>query len=138
MPAPTSNALNELATYAAGHGCGTVTAGPLPEDPDTCSSIRLYAGLPSMVAFGSAGIYRDQPLYQVLSRGPRNDRDGAYVQAKLLYDLLMGLNLPMKIPASTGPMYYTMSARQAPYELTQDDLGRYLFVFNIAVMKDPS
>lgn len=137
MP-PASSALNELATYAAANGCGTVTAGPLPEDPDTCSSIRLYAGLPSLVRFGANGIYRDQPLYQVLSRGPRDDRAAAYVQAKLLYDFLTAINTPMQIPAGTGPLYYTMSARQAPYELTADALGRFLFVFNIAVLKDPS
>ncbi len=129
--------LNELASYLASNGGGTVYVGDLPaEDPDTASALKIYGGLTSDVKFGNPGIYREWPAIQVVSRGAQRDQVSAYTQAKVVHDLLTNLNLPQVI---NGTRYYTLSVR-TPISaiLGKDERDRYLYSFNIMVQKDPS
>lgn len=127
--------IDELATYLSANGGGSVFAGPIPSEPDTASALLLYGGLKSLVKFGGPGIYREQPTFQVISRGPQDDQAAAYTQAKLVHDILTNLNLPLLIG---GVRYYTLTVRIPARLLQQDEQSRYIFVASMGVMKDPS
>ena len=99
MPA-TPLALTEIPTFLrTALGDSNVFGAGLPEVPDVATGVEIYAGSQVEVRFGQAGIWRERPRYQVVSRAAANDRATAYTRAHACAAALAAVSVPGVIVA---------------------------------------
>lgn len=105
--------------------------------PNTFLSFYETAGEPGAHSFSTAaGLAErvfDRPGLQVLSRS--TSYPTARTRAQIVYDLLDGV-ANKKMPTSTGILYLSISAVQAPFSLGRDENDRWLVSCNYRVERD--
>jgi len=132
--------LDELATHCAANGIGTpgfdLFYGILPPDPDVCTALFEYGGMPSEPNTGSGGTVNRLvfPRIQVLTRGIKDDYDGPRIRAEQVVTLFTAI-LNQNI---AGVRYLAVTPLQEPFPLRRDDNFRIETVCNYQVYKEPS
>ena len=105
--------------------------------PNTFTSLYETPGLEGALAFSTAANMAerlfDRPGLQVLCRS--TDYPTARARAQTIYNLLDGFN-GRGLPTSTGTVYLSISAVQAPFSLGRDDNERWLVATNYIVERD--
>jgi Bacteriophage minor capsid protein len=111
-----------------------ILKGSMPASPSRVLVVRPYGGPPSDLGFGVDGIQFEYPGLQMVSRGEPND----YVEP--LQRLERAYQAGAKVQARTlsGTYHLLWSPQQPPFPLDKDENGRFIFVCNFIVQKEPS
>lgn len=114
----------DLAPFVASATGAPVTAGVMPDSPDTAVLLSQYAG--------------DSPLYPTKVERPglqARIRGPAYAATEALaYSVYDALNSVVEQDIG-GTHYLAIDARQAPMYLGRDTKDRHEFVVNFSVMR---
>jgi hypothetical protein len=129
--------LDELALYLQTQGLGTVGTtifkGTLPDQPDACTAVFEYAGLPSEKTFSPTpgAAVEEKPRVQIVCRGIKQDYQTPRTQADAIWKALDGLgNVTM-----SGTGYLWIEALQSPFLMRRDENERVYIAVNYQVMK---
>tara|TARA_B100000949_G_C14207411_1_gene418753 strand:+ start:676 stop:1074 length:399 start_codon:yes stop_codon:yes gene_type:complete len=127
----------EVTAYLVAKSVATAVGTDLFEDalpeatPDTAMAVVMTGGPPGEKEFGLAGIGREFPGIQVLSRAASYDTARANCQAA--YDALG------EVDAETlTSTFYEMVEPTSPFLLQVDQSGRAVYALNAQIIKDPS
>jgi hypothetical protein len=127
----------EVTAYLIAESVATAVGTDLFEDalpeaaPDTAMAVIMTPGIASEKEFGSAGIGREFPSIQFLSRAASYDTARANCE---LAHVALG-----KVDADTlSSTFYEYARPSSPFLLKVDDSGRAVFALNSTMAKDPS
>lgn len=133
--------LDELADYLEDQGIGTVDVdifkGGLPLDtplamqPDAVVALVETPGLPPEYVHSITGIAMEQPVIQVIVRGPPWDYPTARSKAESAFVALGAITNQ----ALSSVLYLWVLPLQSPWWLRTDDLDRPHIVFQVRCAK---
>jgi hypothetical protein len=129
--------LAELVTYLASQGIGTpavnLTYGSMPSEPDACTTLYEYGGMPDETVLGQPFVPSlEYPKIQAKTRGAPNDYEGP---RQKIQDIVGAFT---KVVNNNLPGYKAILSLQPPFPLRRDENLRFEFVCNFQVTRDYS
>jgi len=128
----------EITAYLEAQGIGTrgmnLFSDVTPEQPDNLVSVNLYTGSPHIhtLGGGAGSAALERPRLQVSARN--TDHDNGWDKANDALLLLDGLNNT----TLSGVSYLSIFALQPVFLIDRDQNNRWVFGFNIEVVKELS
>ena len=123
--------LDDLATYLASGGLGTVYKDHLPTTPDTVMAVYGTGGFGPTYTMRAPHVL-EEPRVQVSSRSA--SLQTAHQNAKSAYELLSGL----RNQTINGVLYHWIAAVQEPFLVGRDENARFVVACNYDVKKNRS
>lgn len=124
--------LNDIGEKLEDESIGTVGTniflGYMPDSPDICIGLFIYAGAPPDEVSEDV----EYPGLQVRVRGAAAGFEDALEKAYDIFNALHGLT----DTTLTATYYYRISANQSPAQMGVDEKDRPEFVINFSVMKE--
>lgn len=129
-----STTLDELATFLTNAGLSNVKKGQMPANPNSCTVIYEYGGLPPDMVFGQSNIEMEHPRVQVAVRGEPGDYATPRATAETAYRAMAAASHQ----SISSTRYLTMEPIQPPFLITKDENSRLIIGFNVQVLKELS
>lgn len=131
-----------LTTISGQTGCGTkdvdLFAGELPDGnavADLATQMIEYGGPESENRFGAAGVWRERPRVQFMTRSAPRDYAGGRSRLETIKAYISALNVPMQLG---GVQYYVIKMLTPVWWMRRDEKWRNYFVLNVEFYKDPA
>jgi hypothetical protein len=129
--------LADLVAYLETEGRGTRATdlfyGIMPSDPDVCTCLYEYGGLPDEMVLGLPFVASlEHPKVQAKTRGAPDDYDTPH---QMIKDVVASFT---KVVNNSLPGYKIIMALQAPFPMRRDVNRRFEFVCNFQVTRDYS